>query len=51
MTVIGAHQKTATDRCWVIRLDELWEGSKKLTVKVDGAVIFTLDFSGATMAA
>ena len=51
VTVIGAHQKTAKDRFWVIRLDELWEGSKKLTVKVGGEVIFTLDFTGATMGA
>ncbi len=51
VTVIGAHQKTAQDRRWVIRVDELYAGSKKLTVKVGGAVIFTLDFTGATLAA
>lgn len=49
LTVIGAHQKTAQDRKWVIRLDELYESSKKLTVKAGGETIFTLDFSGATM--
>ena len=50
VTVIGAHQKTAQDRKWVIRLDELYAGSKKLTVKVGGETIFTLDFTGATLA-
>lgn len=50
VTVIGAHQKTAQDLKWVIRLDELYAGSKKLTVKVGGVTIFTLDFSGATLA-
>lgn len=49
VTVIGAHQKTAQDRKWVIRLDELCAGTKKLTVKVSGVVIFTLDFTGATL--
>lgn len=49
ITVIGAHQKTAQDRKWVIRLDELMQGSKKLTAKVGSTVIFTLDFTGATM--
>ena len=51
VTTIGAHQKTAQDRRWVIRLDELYAGSKKLTVKVGGSTIFTLDFTGATLAA
>ncbi len=51
VTVIGAHQKTAQDRRWVIRLDELYAGSKKLTVKVAGETKFTLDFAGATLAA
>lgn len=51
VTVIGAHQKTAQSRYWVIRLDELWEGIKKLTVKVGGEVKFTFDFTGATMGA
>ena len=50
ITVIGAHQKTAQDRYWVIRLDELYNGSKKLTVKQEGDVLFTLDFTGATLA-
>ncbi len=50
VTVIGAHQKTAQDRFWVIRLDELYNGSKKLTVKQENEVLFTLDFSGATLA-
>ncbi len=50
VTVIGAHQKTAQDRRWVVRLDELYAGTKKLTVKVEGSVIFTLDFSGVTLA-
>lgn len=49
VTVIGAHQKTAKDRFWVIRLDELFGGSKKLTAKVGEEVIFTLDFSDAVM--
>ena len=50
VTVIGAHQKTAQDRKWVIRLDELYAGSKKLTVKVSGETIFVLDFTDATLA-
>lgn len=52
ITVIGAHQKTAQDRYWVVRLDELYGGSKKLTVKLasGGDVLFTLDFTGATLA-
>ena len=50
VTVVGAHQKTAQDRRWVVRLDELYESSKKLTVKVAGETKFTLDFAGATMA-
>ena len=51
VTVIGAHQKTAQSRYWVIRLDELYSGTKKLTVKVGGEVKFTIDISGATLAA
>ena len=50
ITVIGAHQKTAQDRKWVVRLDELYAGNKKLTAKVSGETIFTLDFTGATLA-
>lgn len=49
VTVIGAHQKTAQSRFWVIRLDELYAGTKKLTVKVGGATIFVLDLTGATL--
>lgn len=49
VTVIGEHQKTAQDRKWVVRLDELYSSSKKLTVKVGGDTIFTLDFTGATL--
>ena len=49
-TVIGTHQKTAQSRFWVIRLDELYANTKKLTVKVGGETIFSLDFTGATLA-
>lgn len=50
VTVIGAKQKTAQDRKWVVRLDDLVKASKKLTVKVAGETIFTLDFTGAQLA-
>ena len=49
VTVIGAKKKTAQDRKWVVRLDELYKDSKKITVQVGGSTIFTLDFTGATL--
>ena len=51
VTVTGARRASARSRLWVVRVDELYEGTKTLTVEVGGRVIFTLDFTPATLAA
>ena len=50
IAVIGSQTTKARSRYWVVRLDALYEGSKKLTVKDGESVIFDLDFTPATLA-
>lgn len=48
ITVIGKRQKTVQDRFWVLRVENA--KSNKFTFKQGDDVLFTLDFSGATLA-
>lgn len=48
ITVIGKRQKTAQDRFWVLRVENA--KNNKFTFKQGDDVLFTLDFSGATLA-